>query len=587
MHFSLRIAAGTPLPPLIRVKLLLFFLQIPNSRQRNVLAASTGSLPDLRRLLNLMEQGHRQPALFLPAFYASLDPSGVPTATELDAMLATAASRISLNQLLVKTVISLTCVCTIRSISPEALLDLWPRAWAWISFVSSYRDVLPDFQEDPELQLRSIHRFMDSPEVASLVDATPGVRIVIGRVWVSLLNSPEGLDKLSDFGWEAATPLHHLVVNFIQRSTANPDFFNDLAGALAFVSCIASDNTIHALFLSHGIAKVLVQTILAMPESTSGIMPYVLILLRTQLHTTGGYLYLNQALRHGLLRAIFLFCVRAKPAGSRPPMDLEPLRSFLITILPTASVYYSFLVYLEKAFLEIEDDETTDKRIKDSPVREEWRNFVDFARECLAFKRTFDSFPITRKACDNVGCNVVAAKIEFWEGGHRDICSRIRTYSFANPRVGKRDRAFIRALINKDYAAHRGVILTSTIFAAAVGLEHDFYVEFTYPCGIPRADPQPFPNHAVDLPTDWEALLKHFHERALRSDGKMQVHTVKLFRADDYWTWLFPLRRSSAVFDEMRNLGRSFEINEDGFPINPGLADEIAQLECLDIEAFH
>ncbi|KAJ7764219.1 hypothetical protein B0H16DRAFT_1799550 [Mycena metata] len=538
MHFSLRIAA------LIRVKLLLFFLQTPNSRQRNVLAASTGSLPDLRRLLNLMEQGHRQPALFPPAFYASLDLSVVPTATELDAMLATAASRISLNQLLVKTAISLTCVCTIRSISPEALLDLWPCAWAWISFVSSYRDVLPDFQEDLEPQLRSIHRFMGSPEVASLVDATPGVRIVVGRVWVSLLNSPEGLGKLSDFVSRGKVPDWHvdeyiegvggrdafasLVVNFIQRSTANPDLFNDLAGALAFVSCIASDNTIHALFLSHGIAKVLVQTILAMPESTSGIMPYALILLRTQLYTTGGYSYLNQALRHGLLRAIFLFCVRAKPAGSRPPMDLEPLRSFPITILLTASVYYSFLVHLEKAFLEIEDDETTDQRIKDSPVREEWRNFVDFVRECLAFKRTFDSFPIARKACDNVGCNVVAAKTEFcandpdWrEGGHRDICSRIRAYSFANPRVGKRDRAFVRALLNKDYAAHRGVILTSTIFAAAVGLEHDFYVEFTYPCGIPRAEPQSFSNHAVDLPTDWEALLKHFHERALRSDGKM------------------------------------------------------------------
>ncbi|KAJ7184947.1 hypothetical protein C8R46DRAFT_1343919 [Mycena filopes] len=611
MHFSLRLEAAAALPPSFR---------------KHVLAASKGSLTDWRQLNELTRQGYRQAGLFLPALYACLDPSAIPTPAALDEMLV---ARISARPLLGKVVLALTAVCTFPT-SPAASIDIWPRAWAWIEFVFSYRDVLSDLPSEIALCrhfVEVIWNFVSIPEVAVLVDATPGVRVVVGRAWSCLIDDadePSSLDNLTSIIGRGRMPDWHvdeymegvgeahafaaLVVKFIYRSLAGPELYLDLAGVLSFMSSINSGHPIHALLRSHGIITALVQTILKIPLATAGntISPYALQLLRTQLHLAGGYWYLKEAFQNGFLQAIILSCARA---GA--DMDLDPLRSFLGVILPNSTVYYSLLIHLEAAFLEIDVD-ATDKRLATSLVVIEWRAFVKFAQQRFKIKELFDTTHISRKACDNLACSFVGAKSKFrccsactgtyycspdcqridWrEGGHRKICRHIRAHSIASPRVGKRDITFIRTLLDYDYAAHSNEIFTRHIFAAGLRLEHEVCVDFQYRGGVVNFEPLPFPGeHDPKLGplTDWDAWLRDCCGRAMRSDGRMEVHLFSLYLGNELWKWVFPFRRrSSVVRDGLFLLGRSMERDEEG-PVNyAGLEADVERLQDMDKDAFH
>jgi hypothetical protein len=75
----------------------------------------------------------------------------------------------------------------------------------------------------------------------------------------------------------------------------------------------------------------------------------------------------------------------------RRSTELEPLRSFLCEVLPNALVYHSVLVSLEEVFADIEYMVTDEAYLSDSPVRQEFQDFVELLKERFALTGKFNA----------------------------------------------------------------------------------------------------------------------------------------------------------------------------------------------------
>ncbi|KAJ7087120.1 hypothetical protein C8R44DRAFT_893282 [Mycena epipterygia] len=92
---------------------------------------------------------------------------------------------------------------------------------------------------------------------------------------------------------------------------------------------------------------------------------------------------------------------------------------------------------------------------------------------------------------------------------------------------GTRDRSFLRALLRRDYLAHRPTILLQQITHLKRLPEQLFLVRFNYMGGPVEVDVIPWPSNdgpLASFPYDW--IVRH-HNRgshAARSAGRLEVH---------------------------------------------------------------
>ncbi|KAJ6584259.1 hypothetical protein B0H10DRAFT_870342 [Mycena sp. CBHHK59/15] len=282
--------------------------------------------------------------------------------------------------------------------------------------------------------------------------------------------------------------------------------------------------------------------------------------------------------------------------------DSHAIRSDLaafMTHLSSLTVYPPVLLKLKGAVKDL----TESKDLACSAIVQEWRSFVGQFRSRLSLLEELDSGHCgSFKACDNTKCGKILRRKEFkrcsacdsryycskdcqtldWsEGGHRAECRRIQCFDFGAPwRASAKNRAFIRALLTRDYLAHKHEILSQQMTFMAQNPGEPFYVLFNYKKHV-EIKVQSVCRHVFDLPADWH----EFSERASRSGGCMELH-VALFNEGCAGGRgrVLPMRLSSAHFHKAL-ISSALELGTAPDPAD--VARKVNELQSWEVHVIH
>ncbi|KAJ7920545.1 hypothetical protein B0H13DRAFT_2421808 [Mycena leptocephala] len=272
----------------------------------------------------------------------------------------------------------------------------------------------------------------------------------------------------------------------------------------------------------------------------------------------GSYQAMADAIAAGLLRAI----IRASVACDGVE-DLEEtaLWRLLYKLLPAATVYRTVLSQLESQLPGIEDI-INEQAFQTSRMFRNWEYFVDMAQDRIDLMNELKSEEhVSLKACDNMNCGVIQAKEEFrrcshcqrvfycstacqrldWvTGGHRDMCHYICVTRLKNP-ISTRDLTFMRFLVANDTSEvnHKGLRSCLSVMRKHPGDSVLHTVDYTH--GHPKQYIGPLgKERARDKHGDvcWDEHIA----RAARSDGRMELHLMRVWDGNRTRRWMFPRR---------------------------------------------
>ncbi|KAJ7722179.1 hypothetical protein B0H16DRAFT_1473465 [Mycena metata] len=164
--------------------------------KRTAIAATKGnpcnSFAALESILRLAKQSPMGPQshfMGLPACWLVLDPARIPSepADLQDLLGGSPRGKTPL--------LAIKIIRRLKGIRPRALVDLWPRIWAWAKFFYPHMS-----RSDPggpsELMIISdLFAFIERIPV-EVVDTQPGVRIMLPKAWATFLGTG---DPLTDF----------------------------------------------------------------------------------------------------------------------------------------------------------------------------------------------------------------------------------------------------------------------------------------------------------------------------------------------------------------------------------------------------
>ncbi|KAJ7771308.1 hypothetical protein DFH07DRAFT_768277 [Mycena maculata] len=136
-------------------------------------------------------------ALMLPLVFVRLEPTGIPSSQELDAILCTPARHDELHRVRAATVALnlLARLIDMRIVPEGTYVDLWPRLYPWILFVHSYFDVIPSrFLAIAENQAYSVYSTIilpigHHPTTSAVVQPAPGLRLILASWWATILDN--------------------------------------------------------------------------------------------------------------------------------------------------------------------------------------------------------------------------------------------------------------------------------------------------------------------------------------------------------------------------------------------------------------
>ncbi|KAJ7092157.1 hypothetical protein C8R44DRAFT_954537 [Mycena epipterygia] len=187
----------------------------------------------------------------------------------------------------------------------------------------------------------------------------------------------------------------------------------------------------------------------------------------------------------------------------------------------------------------------------------------------------------------------VYGKIADWrEGSHRKACRSYESASLtlkataelSKPIFTVRERAFIRALLYHDYTMHASSICKKQVEFMAAHPTCDLRITlFDYCAGhlqieVHSAAHSPLSTVLQEAGEEWTDFIA----RAVRSEGRFQLHVMRVLDGTATPHWVIPLRCSgSYMFDHLRDLAQQ--------PINEGIMDEISDLleEDQDVVVIH
>ncbi|KAJ7486271.1 hypothetical protein B0H11DRAFT_2015499 [Mycena galericulata] len=602
-----------PVHPALRREAL---ARLPVSLRRMGNAAMDGSLigdKDLEGFAQLCrftpdDQRH----LMLPAFYASLNPAGIPSPDVLDRMLVTTDS-VAISAI-IRASMALGELARLPMTPRAAFPDLWARVWPWIKFLHTYHDSLTCIPEDNELYFNFLDLFthFNSEGGKAVIGTTPGVREITGHAWTVLEDEREGIIKLCFYlrhdeglvnasalaeiaeGAGGITNLASLTVKLLKCALVDGTDAVPLDSDDFFVASIAvrfmyevnmyggAEGPFGKALLSHGLAEILPSAMCRMNTVRTAHLtgPATLQLGLSVLHrwisTVPGFIYFSDAIRAGLLH---LLVSAAMNDGDNSSDHLE----FFLDVLPAYTVYHSVLVHLQKALRDVEVL-AAQPAFTGSRYHPKWRAFVDLARSRLDFLAFFESPDYySEKACDNLECDRIRLKDDFrrcsscqdlyycskecqisdWKTGHRKTCKKFETLrQFSWERLTTRDRGFMRALLHNDYLALRRDILISQVDFLIVNPHTPFYTTFNYTAGWVTMTVSGVPDdgrgeeyHEPEWVARWEDQVR----RASRSGGRMEIHTMSILVGNRQHLLIVPLRSNNLeVYDGVTRLAEMF-----------------------------
>jgi hypothetical protein len=391
--------------------------------------------------------------LFLPVFYAILDPAQIPTPADLESLQPDTRASVACASLALEVIFDIIDAVSKKYREPEDVgPTLWPRIWPWIFFMYEYREYLgaSSVFREPEAYTRFLLFVADiyDPEpMRDIISATPGLRVLLAATWTLLPKSPR--EAYEACLWFLAGIIGSLAFtdppHFAEMVDGAGGTFDDLArlmmchlddvvngqfswkigssaSYMRYLSrlILAADSgyTVqqtttppHLLtcqkFLEtlrlHGFVPAFVvamdtvlETCKSNPDSWlhdnfESSFVVTLELLEHLLNTTLGYQWLPAAIEAGLL------LMMAGVATEFPSIFDNRLRFLLTKILPDGLLYCHVVTAMKKVL----DDVTeiwSSEELEDAEIVDDWDSFHYLAEKRV---RLLDGLQSSR-ACDNL-----------------------------------------------------------------------------------------------------------------------------------------------------------------------------------------
>ncbi|KAJ7095062.1 hypothetical protein C8R44DRAFT_890182 [Mycena epipterygia] len=172
--------------------------RLPLSQRRVALAAcgisrSYHNLQLAATLVKSSTDSHK--ILFLPVFYAILDPARIPTPADLESLQPDTRASVTCASLALEVIFDIIDPVSKKYEEPDDVgPTLWSRIWPWIFFMHEYREYLgaSSIFRKPEAYTRFLlflADIYDPQPVRDIISATPGVRVLLATTWTLLPKS--------------------------------------------------------------------------------------------------------------------------------------------------------------------------------------------------------------------------------------------------------------------------------------------------------------------------------------------------------------------------------------------------------------
>ncbi|KAJ7510593.1 hypothetical protein B0H11DRAFT_1955376 [Mycena galericulata] len=606
--------------------------KLPASLRILAKTAVNGTVDDLQAFLTAcITTPYSQPGHFLPVFLANVDPDRIPSLGQIDAI-----SRGELDSPIDRALLSLYAIAGRQSevLHAEASLDVWPSVWKWIEFLDAYRQILPGTadQERYTLYMSLISQLQKKhPKTKDLIDATPGVRVVLARAWSSFvrlddcvrqegfrhlceimldlkMSNPTKFGEVIEGAGGDATSLAFVIIKHIKHSVApsQPPSALALRVVIELLDETDADVGFKSALLSSGIVKALTSTVCLLTVSAITAAARLLndcLTLMSRIFTTHpAPMCLPDALRAGLLRAI-CGCIAAHASIHRS-LHVH-MQHLLQEIIPPAMIYYSVVSRMGNALTGV-GELGRDPRLKRSNLFKYWTQVVRLAEERIQVCRDYDAGKCpSRKACDNTECETICDKgqvgrcaacqrlhycslecqtFHWRQGGHRAMCGNLHALRLKEPEsLSTRDRSFMRALVRRDYLASQSGIFLDEIEFLREFPNDPYYLQFDYTGGAVKIEI--LPTEAVDVsptPSNFEVQWLDHVARAERSHGKMRVAVLRFVQANMARFRMISLHSgSSDVSNTLHSIAEGIPAHADYDSIRPTLLNKVRALAPL------
>ncbi|KAJ7622576.1 hypothetical protein DFH06DRAFT_1482062 [Mycena polygramma] len=557
---------------------------LPFTSRRMALSAARGTLKDVKAVYaRTQAQGNDKISPFLPVFHACLDESRIPAEELLDIPSTFTEGAVCCAEISLESLNSMVLSFG-PPIHPDAIPDLWPRLWAWVQFIDTFREQFPGDGAAGSGFINLVSSFTNwyKPHLVN----TPGLRRVIVGAWAPVqgcenpLRVAVGTDALTTVLFSELKPRNRadveevvmgaggsladvaeLVIGYLDRIALDGgtrqlkrerrlegtifDFINDVDRIMAQV---ARDRSVLGPFMSALLSCGVVPSLTTMlknllPLTTRFQELFILfqrslVSLTQILRAAPGRQAMLDALNTGLLQVIVLSGTHNEFDPTVKSLIEDVLQSTLLNYYELTSLDYHLPV--ATALIQTETFQT-------SALLDSWNRFLALASERIVLLLNRDDESRLR-ACDNTRCRKVEPKAQFqrcsgclsfyycspecqradWrDGNHRSHCSRYHPQRLSEMQGLKvRQRSFLRALMTYDYNEamhkHRQQVLLSP-----QNDSQPFFTLFDYRPGRVQIEVQP-----MDSPLA-ERLGQHSGWgndalRAARSGGRMELCVLAL-----------------------------------------------------------
>ncbi|KAJ7663224.1 hypothetical protein DFH06DRAFT_345952 [Mycena polygramma] len=532
MHPALRLRNLSTLPVFVR---------------RFATGATTGCEADMDKVVERIILQRDASWGFLPVLYANLDPLLIP---DMD-MLDTDAPPPNLISALSIASKSIEALAFMRHIPPEVCRELWPRVWSWIQVVEVHSSLLPHPRpiESHRSHLSGcVLSMLHDHSSVLMIHNTPGVHTFFARTWVGLTpyeSDHLGLDmainsvfqfmytsqwtssNVNEFieGCGGITKLAAFTVVHIKSATNSADSHPfprtqpgllALQGLLRFVSRV-SHARLFGMLCSMKIVPALTEALIMLCETTEdgaedgaeGALDVCLHFFTT-VFLMLGHPCLPEALDAGLLHGL----LTVEQFRSKKVDMCFYLDRFMGDILPGAMVYLPVVSATRGKC-------PSPYSLRTSKYWREWTVLrkLEGERTQLLDELTSPEYVATQ-ACDGPQCCSIKPLAEIkrcsgclshyycssecqsaaWrEGNHRAFCMNLQSLlerqaaSPGIPRFGRREEAFLRFLVLRDYLGNKLDILLKQLAFVHRTKSTEFATVFSYlegSCAISVVPPE-------------------------------------------------------------------------------------------------
>ncbi|KAJ7183823.1 hypothetical protein C8R46DRAFT_1067884 [Mycena filopes] len=620
---------------------------LPFSLRTTATRAYNGSGPALERILNLLWSQADEAELLLPVLFANLDDSTIPSATYMDTIWAT-DSDLRRTDLFHRPLQCLDQLLS-ATIPKGALCDLWPRAWAWCLFFFTYHSFLPEPEQPTLYGLSSLyvgllHLFGSTRECSELLMSTPGVRTLFATAWKHLsyrfLDEPvtnlassevydlclflkfdarhsspaqlqeyiDGVD--SDVGKLASLLELHIrtATIVLERSQDFSGDFKDFFSApIAFLRHLEHSDSGSSKLLAGWPASWYTETLTraarVLVNHAASLQSDCIDLLAGQIETPRGFRQIRCLLNNDFLTTLRASAMQLPgPDGGSESI----IRYWLVEILPSITVFHSLLAPLQIG-LQRALHQTLSTDISSPEIAKAWSDLVNMIEARAKVKAHFDSENYVPVAgCDNVVCGQIQDRTVFkqcsqcqtalycstecqrldWKAGHRRACAEMRTLHRAHSEVlTRRDRAFLRALLDEEYAQRKPLAMLTCLTGLTSNLDSERADFGLLLFDLRRGVVQFVSRQKYQVTKHGPLDLAPYHRRRFhRSQGRV-AHDLVLVKAGGATLSLTYLMHSSNthVYDALLHTSRNVELLAG----EEGLNTQLAHLVGIDVRTIH